>query len=96
MGKEYYVVYMRTTIAIDDDLMLRIRKNAVESGLSLKEVVNKTLRNGIEKIGEGKNAEYSGKTFSLGYPPHMDLTRSLDVAAALEDEEIIRRLQLRK
>jgi hypothetical protein len=87
---------MRTTLTIDDDLMRRIKTKADQAGMSLKEAVNIALRHGLSALHTHKPAAYSCREYSLGYPPRMDLDRALDTAAALEDEEVTRKLELRK
>ena len=88
---------MRTTLTIDDEIMRALKKKAHDSGLSLKAVVNKALRAGLEEMDKPRRSKsYRCKTFSLGYPPRADLDRALEVAANLESEEIARKLLLRK
>ena len=77
--------------------MLRIRKKAEETGISLKDAVNLALRRGVEAIGRpATGRSFSCRTYSLGHPPSVDLDRALDLAERLEDEEIARKLELRK
>lgn len=88
---------MRTTLTIDDDLILELRQKANETGSSFKEIVNKVLRSGLKDLEKPKPSKpYKCKTYSLGYPPKADLDRALDLAEHLESEEIYRKLSLRK
>jgi hypothetical protein len=84
---------MRTTVRIDDDLLRDLKDQAHREGTSLAKLVNQTLRRGM---GAGGNAvkrarPYREKTFDMG-PPKMDITKALALAAAMEDEEICRKL----
>lgn len=92
-----YDAFMRTTLTIDDNLLRELRKKAKDDDSSLKEVVNKALSTGLREMDRPKPSKpYKCKTFSLGYPPHADLDRALDLAEHLESEEIARKLSLRK
>ncbi len=86
---------MRTTVRIDDDLLKRLKSRAESSGESLTEAVNATLRRGLDashEERERKIKQFRQKTFSLG-KPLVDLTKALSLAAALEDEAIIAKLE---
>ena len=88
---------MRTTLTIDDDLARELKQKANEKGLPFKEIVNRTLLVGLQEMEKPRPRKaYRCKTYSLGYPPRADLDRALEVAAELEDEEIARKLSLRK
>jgi len=88
---------MRTTLTIDDDLMSELKARAHQTGKPLKEVINAALRNGMKKSQKStKRKKYSCPEYSLGVPAHYDLDRALDLAESLENEEILRKMQLRK
>ena len=88
---------MRTTLTIDDDLARELREKAHQTGAPFKEVVNKAIRAGLEKIDKPKQIKpYKCKAYSLGYPPFADLDHALNLADRLESEEIARKLSLRK
>jgi hypothetical protein len=88
---------MRTTIRIDDALMEDLRQRARREKLSLTRFVNRTLRLGLEASAAAvrPRRRFRQKVFSLGQPA-VDLTKALAVAAALEDEEVLRKLAMRK
>jgi len=88
---------MRTTVQIDDDLLEDLRQQARREGTSLAKMVNRVLRQGIQaprRPGRGR-AAYREKTFDMG-PPKVPLDKALALAAMMEDEEVIRKLTLRK
>lgn len=80
---------MRTTVTLDPDTRLLIERAMRERGLSFKEAINAAIRTGL-----GADAS-SGRTYTtprkLG-PARVDLTKALEVAAALEDDALARRL----
>ena len=87
---------MRTTLTIDDDLMLKIKETARATGKTYKDVINQALRSGLSAVAEKAPASYSCRTYSLGVPREADLIHALALADAMQDEEIARKLQLKK
>jgi hypothetical protein len=87
---------MRTTVRIDDDLMTELKQRALREKVSLTRLVNRTLRLGLEPSrAAGPRRRFQQRVFSMGKPA-VDLTKALAIAAALEDEEVLRKLSLRK
>ncbi len=87
---------MRTTTRIDDVLLEELRERARKEKTSLGEVVNRVLRAGLAAPkGAGRARRHHEKTYPMG-PPSIDLRRALAAAARLEDEEVLRKLALRK
>jgi len=89
---------MRTTITLDDRLARALKDLAHRSGKPFKQVVNETLRAGLEAgAAPARPRPYRLKPVSLGGPlPGIDLTKALQLAAQLEDDEILRKLHQRK
>lgn len=88
---------MRTTLTIDDDLMQAIRDAAHRTGRPLKLVVNEALRAGLAQRRERPTSTpYETPTFSMGHPPRVHLDKALALASSLEDEEVARKLTMRK
>ena len=87
---------MRTTLTIDDDLMLSIKRKAQDQHMSYKDVINSALREGIDLVGEKRPVSYTCRTFSLGMPREVNLNHGIDLFDTLQDEEIARKLQLKK
>ncbi len=88
---------MRTTLTIDDQLMTELKERAYRQNVPLKQVVNQVLRRGLEADAPGAARKpFRGKTFAMGQPLVPSLDKSLAIASALEDEEIARKLALRK
>ena len=87
---------MRTTVTLDDDVAARLRRIARERGISFKEALNRTIRAGLGSESQAVPLPYETPSRSLRLRPGVDLTKALSQAAALEDEELLRRLELRK
>ena len=88
---------MRTTLTIDDHLAAELKRAALESNRSFKELVNETLQAGLRVRRRPRGKPYRLRPVSLGTLRRgVDLDKALWVADALEDEEIARELDLRK
>ncbi len=89
---------VRTTLTLDDQIAKDLKEIAHRTGKPFKDVVNETLRNGLQKKRAAKNPKpYRLETVSLGgVLGGFNLDNALGIADALEDEEIARKLELRK
>jgi hypothetical protein len=90
-----YDAIMRTTVTLDPDVAARLKAVARERGISFKQALNQAVRAGL---GAGRRSarRFEPYTQAMGLRPGIDLDRALRLAAALEDEETARRLELRK
>jgi hypothetical protein len=88
---------MRSTFRIDDDLMEELREQAVREKVSMTRLLNRVLRAGMQapRSRGPQRHRYREQTHAMG-TPRADLRKALALAAALEDEEIARKLNLRK
>ena len=88
---------MRSTFRIDDDLLEELREQAHRERVSLTGLLNRVLRSGMEaKRGRApRHARYREETYAMG-EPRTELRKALALAAALEDDETIRKTTLRK
>jgi len=88
---------MRTTLTLDDRIAKALKSLAHRSGKPFKQVVNEILRSGLAANEAPPPKPYRLKAVSLGgVLPGIDIDKALRLAAALEDEEIARELDLRK
>jgi hypothetical protein len=87
---------MRTTLTIDEDLMVAIKEKVQAEKMSYKEVINRAIRAGISMVGDRNPNPYTCRSFSLGIPREVDLDHTSKLVDALQDEEITRKLQLKK
>jgi hypothetical protein len=85
---------MRTTVTLDEDVAARLHHLTRERRISFKEAINETLRAGL--AGDRPSREYRLPTYPLSVRAGIDLDRALQLDAALEDEETLRKLALRK
>ena len=89
---------MRTTLTIDDRLAKALKALAHRSGKPFKRVVNETLEAGLAaRDAPPKARPYRVVPVSLGgVVPGVDLAKALRLADAMEDDEIARKIELRK
>jgi hypothetical protein len=89
---------MRTTLTIDDHTDRKLKDIAHRTGKSYKQVVNETLRAGLQATGVKEKARpYRVKPASMGkVAAGFDLDKALQLADGLENEEIVRKLSQRK
>lgn len=83
---------MRSTITLEPDVRTLVERRMRERDESFKTVVNEALRAGL---AGGAARETPMPTFDMGEPT-VDLDKALALAGAMEDEELVRRLELRR
>lgn len=86
---------MRTTVTLDPDAERLLRTAMRDRGVSFKEALNQAIRDGLTRP-PARRPRYVQKSYSLGAEQLFPWNKTLAVAAALEDEEIARKLSLRK
>ncbi|MGH2670416.1 MAG: ribbon-helix-helix protein, CopG family [bacterium] len=87
---------MRTTVRLDDELLERLKAQARRENVSLARLLNRTLRAGMQAGARpAKRRAYREQPHAMG-APRAALDKSLALAAALEDGEVVRELALRK
>lgn len=84
---------MRTTITLDPDTEALVRKHMRERGVSFKQAVNDAIRTGLAV--SRRERRFKVRTANLGVPL-VNLDRALQLAAELEDEEIVRKMRAGK
>jgi hypothetical protein len=84
---------MRTTITLDPDVDALVRRLMRERGLSFKQAVNEAIRSGLAP--SGSREPFSTPTRDMGAPT-VPLEKALELAGALEEEELLRKLSMRK
>lgn len=80
---------MRTTVTLDSDVELKLQALMRARGLTFKEALNSALRTGLDITRPAVGVEFAA--YDMGEPA-IDLTHAGRLAAAMEDEEIVRRL----
>ncbi|MBM3811260.1 MAG: antitoxin [Acidimicrobiia bacterium] len=86
---------MRTTITLEPDVQALLRAVMKERGLSFKEAVNSAIRAGLTQSRQRKRG-FTQQTFPMGHEQLFRWDKALEVAGAMEDEELSRKLSLRK
>jgi hypothetical protein len=84
---------MRTTVTLEPDTDAIVRRLMRERGLSFKQALNEAIRSGGR--GRGSGRRFKTRTANLGQPA-IPVDKALRLAAELEDDELLRRLALRK
>ncbi|MBT9332901.1 antitoxin [Paracidobacterium acidisoli] len=87
---------MRTTITLDADVADLLRRTVQERNVSFKEAVNEAIRTGLKEVAHAHRQPFRQKTVSLGAEQHFRWEKALSTAAALEDEDLVRKMALRK
>jgi hypothetical protein len=80
--------FVRTTVTLDDDTLALVHRLMKERGVSFKKALNDAIRDGAQH--RPARPAFQTRTADLGVPT-VNLDRALQVAAELEDEELIRR-----
>ncbi|KZS52768.1 antitoxin [Mycobacterium kansasii] len=83
---------MRTTVTLDDDVAQLVRRRMAERQVSFKKALNDAIRDGA--MGRPEPRRFVTRTTDLGVPA-VNLDRALQLAADLEDEELVRRQRRR-
>lgn len=86
---------MRTTTTLDPDVQALVRTVMRERGISFKEAVNAAVRAGFTQKKAARRA-FVQRAASLGGERNLRWDKTLETAAAMEDEELTRKLALRK
>jgi hypothetical protein len=88
---------MRTTVRIDDALLSELKEQARKENTSLTRLIERTLRAGLRagRRPSGSRPRFRETTQALG-APRVSLDKALALVGALEDEEVVRKLALRK
>ena len=81
---------MRTTVTLDPDTRLLVERAMHERDMTFKEAVNVAIRIGLGGHSRGDRPAATIPR-DMG-EPHLDLTRALEIAGELEDEQIVRKL----
>jgi len=88
---------MRTTVTLDPDVEALLRKLMRERGVSFKEALNQAVRSGIAGVVRPQaGRRFRQKTYRMGFRGEFRWDKALALADAMEDEELVRKIELRK
>jgi hypothetical protein len=79
------LIYMRSTLVLDDHLFKQARQRAAAQGTTLSEVVNQALRETLAKPIPRPSARFSMPTF--GDPAAANRHEPVDFAEAEQDDD---------
>ena len=88
------MLHMRTTVTLDEDVAAAVKRVAQERGLSFKEALNSAIRAGL-RSNPANGRTYRMPSRRLGLRPDTDLTKALQLASGLDDEERVQDLRRR-
>jgi hypothetical protein len=81
-------------VVLDPDVAAKLKAIARQRGISFKQALNQAVRAGLGSRQTSRPFEQY--TQPMGLRPGVDLDKALRLAGALEDEEIARKLEVRK
>jgi hypothetical protein len=82
---------MRTTVTLDPDVDALVKKLMKERELTFKQAINEAIRMGFAR--DKRTSGFRTPTYDMG-EPLIDLTKALQIAGEIEDQEIIRKMKL--
>ncbi len=86
---------MRSTVTLDPDVEALLRRVMQKKGIPFKQALNEAVRAGLRQPAPSKKA-FQQRTYRMGFRPEFRWDKALALAEAMEDEELIRKLALRK
>jgi hypothetical protein len=86
---------MRTTVTLDADIERLLRDTMRQRGISFKQALNEAIRAGLARRSSSVRP-FVQRAFPLGPEQYFRWDKALAVADAIEDEELSRKLALRK
>jgi RNase adaptor protein for sRNA GlmZ degradation len=86
---------MRTTLTLDPDVAMNVKKRMAEEKLTFKETVNQALRHGLKEVGkQKKRAPFKVIPHSFGFKPGIDQNKLGQLLDQLDVEEFVRKMNL--
>jgi hypothetical protein len=78
---------VRTTLTLDDDIAILLKKEARDSGEPFKQVVNRYLRRGITAPKQPPRKRFKVKPWNLQPPPGLSFDNVHELLDALDGPE---------
>jgi hypothetical protein len=82
---------VRTTVTLDDDVVELLHQLMRERDVTFKQAVNDALRAGLQSAENHEGVQLPVSDMGV---PSVPLDHALQLAGALEDEEILRKMAL--
>jgi hypothetical protein len=86
---------VRTTATLDPEVEVLLRRVMKERGISFKKALNEAVKAGLAPT-RGTAKPFVQKTYSLGATQNFRWEKALAIADAIEDEELLRKLNRSK
>jgi methylphosphotriester-DNA--protein-cysteine methyltransferase len=80
-------------VTLDPDVQALVETAMRERGISFKQAINDAVR---ASLRPAKRARFKQRAFNMGVNPEIDYDKVMHLVTALEDEEIIRKINLGK
>jgi len=90
------MLLMRTTVTLDPDVAAKLKAEMRSKDISFKEALNSSIRRGLDSGKSTRPKPYKVRTAKMGVRPGVNLDKALQLAGELEDQEILRKMALRK
>ena len=87
---------MRTTVTLDPDVERLIKSAMRERSISFKVALNEAARTGLSGEKHKRAQKFVQKTYPMGEEQEFRWDKALAIADAIEDEELMRKMALRK
>ena len=84
---------MRTTVTLDPDVEALVTAKMRQERIGFKEAINDALRAGLRP---GQKTGFKQRTFAMGFRPEINYDKALEIAAALETQELVHKQALGK
>ena len=86
---------MRTTVTLDPDVAMKLKKRMADKNLTFKETVNQALRCGLKEIEkEKKRPPFKVIPHSFGFRPGIDQNKLSQLLDQLDAEEFVRKMNM--
>lgn len=83
-------------MTLDPDVERLLKDSMKARGISFKDALNEAIRTGLVRGNRRSARRFVQKSFSLGAEQNFRWDKALAAAEAIEDEELSRKLSLRK
>ena len=84
---------MRTTVTLDPDVEALLKAAMHERDMGFKEVINEAIRAGLAT----RNPKpFRQRTFAMGFRPEVNYDKALELASAIEAQELVHKQALGK
>ena len=86
----------RTTVTLDPDVKVLLKRVMRERDIPFKQALNEAVRIAFGAQKRTSRKPYKLKPRNMGFNPNINWDKANQLAAEMEDEEIIRKMQLGK